>query len=68
MMYPILCKIKYETLHLVFMHRQIWIQIGFSIILNWIVAPLFMVSHESMMVSQLLCMHAIIIVNFTTKM
>lgn len=44
MMYPILCKIKYETLHLVFAHRQIWIQIGFSIVLNWIVAPLFMLA------------------------
>lgn len=43
MMYPILCKIKYESLHEVFRQRKIWIQIGFSIILNWIVAPLFMV-------------------------
>jgi ACR3 family arsenite efflux pump ArsB len=68
MMYPILCKIKYETLHLVFAHRQIWIQIGFSIILNWIVAPLFMVSHESIMIVQLLCMHEIIIFNFSTKL
>jgi arsenite transporter len=54
MMYPILCKIKYETLHLVFAHRQIWIQIGFSIILNWIVAPLFMVSHVSIMLPRML--------------
>ncbi|GAM88676.1 hypothetical protein ANO11243_067100 [Dothideomycetidae sp. 11243] len=42
MMYPILCKVKYETLHRVFTHRQIWIQLGFSIVLNWIVAPLLM--------------------------
>jgi len=42
MMYPILCKIKYETLHLVFKHREIWIQILFSIIVNWILAPLVM--------------------------
>jgi len=42
MMYPILCKIQYETLHRVFAHRQIWIQIAFSIFVNWIVAPLLM--------------------------
>lgn len=44
MMYPILCKIKYESLHMVLGKRQIWVQIGISIFLNWIVAPLFMVS------------------------
>ena len=43
MMYPILCKIKFETLHRVFRKREIWVQIGFSIFVNWIVAPLFMV-------------------------
>lgn len=42
MMYPILCKVKYETLHKVFAHRQIWIRLGFSIVVNWIVAPLVM--------------------------
>lgn len=46
MMYPILCKVKYETLHRVFAHRQIWIQLGFSVFVNWIVAPLLMVSFE----------------------
>lgn len=44
MMYPILCKVQYETLHRVFAHRQVWIQIGFSVFMNWIVAPLLMVS------------------------
>jgi arsenite transporter len=43
MMYPILCKVQYETLHRVFRSRELWIQIGFSIALNWIVAPLLMV-------------------------
>ena len=43
MMYPILCKVKFETLHRVFQKREIWVQIGFSVILNWIVAPLVMV-------------------------
>ena len=43
MMYPILCKVKYESLHLVFAHRQIWVQLGFSVFVNWIVAPFVMV-------------------------
>ncbi|KAK4986111.1 arsenicals resistance [Elasticomyces elasticus] len=42
MMYPILCKVKYETLHHAFRHRGIWVQVGFSIIMNWIVAPFLM--------------------------
>ena len=47
MMYPILCKVRFETLHHVFRERKIWIQIGFSIIANWIVAPLVMVRTTS---------------------
>lgn len=43
MMYPILCKVRYETLHRIFAHRQIWIQLGFSVVANWIIAPLLMV-------------------------
>jgi ACR3 family arsenite efflux pump ArsB len=43
MMYPILCKVSYETLHRVFRERKIWVQIGFSLIVNWIVAPFVMV-------------------------
>lgn len=43
MMYPILLKIQYETLHKLFQHREIWIQLGFSILMNWVVAPLLMV-------------------------
>lgn len=42
MMYPMLCKIKFETLHRVFAHRQIWVQLAFSVFVNWIVAPLVM--------------------------
>lgn len=41
-MYPILCKIKFETLHHVFQKRDIWIQIGFSIVVNWLLAPFLM--------------------------
>ena len=44
MMYPILCKVRYETLHQTFRSKQLWIQVGFSIVLNWIVAPFLMVS------------------------
>ncbi|KAG8629976.1 hypothetical protein KVT40_001595 [Elsinoe batatas] len=44
MMYPILCKVKYETLHKVFASREVWIQMGFSVIVNWIVAPLLMLA------------------------
>ncbi|KNG91107.1 arsenical-resistance protein [Aspergillus nomiae NRRL 13137] len=44
MMYPILCKVRYESLHHVFKTRQIWIQIAFSIVVNWIVAPFFMLA------------------------
>jgi len=43
MMYPILCKVRYEELNLVFRHRMIWKQLGFSFLVNWIVAPLVMV-------------------------
>jgi arsenite transporter len=43
MMYPILCKVRYESLYRVFQSREIWIQIAFSLLLNWIIAPFFMV-------------------------
>lgn len=43
MMYPILCKVQYEKLHLMLSSRRIWIQLGFSLVVNWIVAPLLMV-------------------------
>ncbi|EED12226.1 arsenite efflux transporter (ArsB), putative [Talaromyces stipitatus ATCC 10500] len=44
MMYPILCKVRYEGLHHVFRTRQIWTQIAFSIFVNWIIAPFFMLA------------------------
>lgn len=43
-MYPILCKVRYETLHRSFQQRTLWIQVAFSIVVNWVIAPLFMVS------------------------
>ncbi|KAK9446797.1 arsenical-resistance protein Acr3 [Limtongia smithiae] len=42
MMYPILCKVRYESLHELFAHRDVWRQIAFSVIVNWIVAPFLM--------------------------
>ena len=47
-------QVKYETLHHVFREKEIWVQIGFSIVVNWIIAPLLMVCspltipHESL--------------------
>ncbi|KAJ5246168.1 arsenite efflux transporter ArsB [Penicillium chermesinum] len=42
MMYPILCKVRYESLHRTFRKKELWIQIAFSVVVNWIIAPLFM--------------------------
>jgi len=44
MMYPILCKVRYEVLHRVFRTRQLWNQVVFSIVVNWILAPLVMLA------------------------
>ncbi|MCJ1452922.1 hypothetical protein MMC28_003267 [Mycoblastus sanguinarius] len=44
MMYPILCKVKFETLHHAFRKREIWIQIAFSVFVNWIIAPFLMLA------------------------
>ncbi|KAJ5777902.1 hypothetical protein N7520_001148 [Penicillium odoratum] len=44
MMYPILCKVRYESLHHIFRQRGIWIQIAFSIVVNWIIAPFLMLA------------------------
>lgn len=43
MMYPILCNVRYETLHTVLGNAALWKQVALSLVLNWIVAPLFMV-------------------------
>ncbi|KAK3986872.1 arsenical-resistance protein Acr3 [Cladorrhinum sp. PSN332] len=42
MMYPILCKVQYEKLHEIFREKGVWIQLGFSAVVNWIAAPLLM--------------------------
>jgi len=47
MMYPILCKVQYEELHLIFKTRTLWIQLAFSFVVNWIIAPLVMVRTQT---------------------
>lgn len=42
-MYPIICKVHFENLHRSLKRRSLWIQVGFSIVVNWVIAPLFMV-------------------------
>ncbi|KAJ5935526.1 hypothetical protein N7466_005073 [Penicillium verhagenii] len=42
MMYPILCKVRYESLHHILGQRGIWVQMAFSIVVNWIIAPFLM--------------------------
>lgn len=43
MMHPILRTTAFKTLHHSFRQRSLWVQAAFSILVNWIVAPLFMV-------------------------
>ena len=43
MMYPILCKVRFEILHRSFRTRALWIQVAFSVVVNWVIAPLLMV-------------------------
>ncbi|KAI7889664.1 arsenical-resistance protein [Mucor mucedo] len=42
MMYPVLCKIQYERMHIILNDRRVWIQILISIIINWIIGPIVM--------------------------
>ncbi|KAL6872853.1 arsenical-resistance protein ACR3 [Trichoderma novae-zelandiae] len=42
MMYPILCKVQYESLHQLLTKKELWKQIGFSVVVNWIIAPFLM--------------------------
>lgn len=44
MMYPILCKVRYESMHRLLAQREMWKQMAFSVFVNWIVAPFLMVS------------------------
>lgn len=42
MMWPILTKVQYERLPMVFSTPNIWQQIALSILLNWVIAPFVM--------------------------
>lgn len=42
MMYPVLCKVQYERLPSILVTRQVWIQIGISVFINWIIGPIIM--------------------------
>jgi ACR3 family arsenite efflux pump ArsB len=44
MMYPILCKVRFEELNLIFKQKAIWKQLAFSFVVNWLIAPLVMVN------------------------
>ncbi|KAG6040075.1 hypothetical protein E4U41_001416 [Claviceps citrina] len=44
MMYPILCNVRYETLHIILGKTEMWKQLVFSLIFNWIVAPFLMLA------------------------
>jgi ACR3 family arsenite efflux pump ArsB len=44
MMWPVLTKVQYERLPIIFKRRSIWLHIGVSIILNWILAPCLMLA------------------------
>ncbi|QPG96496.1 hypothetical protein C2857_004371 [Epichloe festucae Fl1] len=44
MMYPILCNVRYETLHAILGKATLWKQVVFSVIFNWIIAPFFMLA------------------------
>ncbi|KAG6247156.1 hypothetical protein E4U24_003306 [Claviceps purpurea] len=44
MMYPILCNVRYETLHVILGKAALWKQVAFSLVLNWLIAPFFMLA------------------------
>ncbi|KAG8711549.1 hypothetical protein FRC09_020536, partial [Ceratobasidium sp. 395] len=42
MMWPVLTKVQYECFPIIFSRRDIWVHVGISLILNWVIAPLIM--------------------------
>lgn len=42
MMWPVLCKVRYELLPELFRHAEMWRQVRLSILLNWVVGPALM--------------------------
>ncbi|KAK9334024.1 sodium bile acid symporter family-domain-containing protein [Lipomyces starkeyi] len=43
MMYPIMCKVQFESLHRLLVVKTLWVQVAISLFINWIVAPMVMV-------------------------
>lgn len=44
MMWPVLTKVQYEVLPLLFRSRRLWVHIAVSCFLNWILAPFIMLA------------------------
>ena len=44
MMWPILTKVQYERLPQVFSSSRLWIHLGISFVLNWIIGPFMMLA------------------------
>ena len=44
MMWPILTKVRYESLSHTFLSRKLWIHLSISLVLNWIIGPLVMLA------------------------
>lgn len=42
MMWPVLTKVEYERIPVLFRSKQLWIHIGISMFLNWIIGPFLM--------------------------
>jgi ACR3 family arsenite transporter len=42
MMWPVLTKVEYERIPALFRSRHLWLHIGLSIVLNWIIGPFVM--------------------------
>ncbi|KAK9246325.1 sodium bile acid symporter family-domain-containing protein [Lipomyces tetrasporus] len=43
MMYPIMCKVQFESLHRLLVVKSLWVQVAISLLINWIIAPMVMV-------------------------
>ncbi|KAK9467253.1 sodium bile acid symporter family-domain-containing protein [Lipomyces arxii] len=42
MMYPIMCKVQFESLHKLLVVKELWSQVAISLLINWVIAPLIM--------------------------
>lgn len=42
MMWPVLTKVEYERIPALFQSKQLWVHIGISMVLNWIIGPFLM--------------------------